>query len=648
MGFVVDDAIVVLENVVRHIEMGKPRIQAAIDGAGEVGFTVLSMTLSLIGVFIPLLLMGGVVGRLFREFSVSVSVAIILSAVVSITQTAVSCSLFLRHDKKRSHGRIYRATERGFDAMLRFYRNGLTRVLQHQGLGLLATIGMLAASVAFFIVIPKGFLPEQDNGFISATTEARPDISFDEMSGKHMSIAKIVLQDPDVENAYSFIEPRPAMNLGRIQITLKPFDKRKSSAADVIARLRPKLRGVPGMKVYMKAMQDVSIGTGFSKTLYQYVLQDSNVSELYDWAQRYQQKLQTLPQLQDVGSDLSALAPSVSVIVDRDKAASYGISSASVDQILYDAFGQRQIATLYTQLDQHKVILEVQPNWHLDTTSLQTLRIHSPRNGQEIPISTFAHLEPSLSPLLIGHLGSYPAVTLSFNLTPGSSLSDAVDAIRKLETGMQKPVSLRTSFQGSAQAFQDSLASQPLLIAAAIVAVYIILGVLYESFIHPITILSSLPSATFGALLAMLLFHIDLSVITLIGLILLVGIVKKNAIMMVDVALGLQREEGLSAEKAIFQACVMRFRPIMMTTMAALLGAIPLAVGTGAGSELRQPLGVAIVGGLLVSQFVTLYTVPIIFLYMDRLIQWFDRKRKSRSPSAPMEEKTSLPNFAVD
>jgi hydrophobe/amphiphile efflux-1 (HAE1) family protein len=628
VGFVVDDAIVVLENIMRHLEMGKPRFQAALDGAGEVGFTVLSMTLSLIGVFLPLLLMTGIVGRVFREFAITVSIALILSAIISLSQTAVSCSLFLRPPAEHGRGRFYRAIERLFNRLLAVYRAGLLRTLDHQRAGLLLTLGLLAASFGLFIVIPKGFIPEQDNGIIFASTEASPDIPFAEMCAKNSAIARIIAEDPNVDHTYAFVESRPATNLGRVTIVLKPSDQRKSTAVQVMARLRPKVKAVPGMKVYLKAVQDITIGTGGSKTLYQFVLQDTDINELYDAALLYQRKLQTLPELQDVGSDLSALAPAVAVVIDRDKAASYGISAVAIDQILYDAFGQRQVATLYTQLNQYKVILEVSPEWHLDATSLQALQVRSPKSGQQIPLSSFTRLEPGLAPLTVGHLGAFPAVTLSFNVASGKSLGDAVAAIQRAEAQLHKSGGLRTSFQGSAQAFQDSLSSQPLLILAAIAVVYIILGVLYESFAHPITILSSLPSATFGALLAMWLFRIDLSVITLIGLILLVGIVKKNAIMMVDVALKLQREEGRSARDAIFEACLLRFRPIMMTTMAALLGAIPLAVGTGAGSELRQPLGIAIVGGLLVSQFVTLYTVPIIFLYVDRATQWLGRKRR--------------------
>jgi len=627
VGFVVDDAIVVLENIVRHLEMGKPRMQAALEGAAEVGFTIVSMTLSLISVFLPMLLMGGIIGRLFREFAVTLSVAVILSAIISLTQTAVACSLFLRSAHDRPHGALYRAIERGFNAMLGVYRTGLTWILRHQSVGLGATVGMFLASLWLFVIIPKGFVPEQDMGQVYASTEAAPDISFAEMGRKQQELAQVIMQDPDVDSCASYVEPRPAPNLGRIAISLKPFGQRHSSAAEVMSRLRPKLNGVPGMRVFLKALQDIQVGATFTKTQYQYVLQDSDVTELYEWAKLFHAKLQQVPQLRDVATDLNPPAPSVSVTVDREKAASYGISPAAIDATLYDAFGQRQVATIFNSLNQHKVILEVLPRWQLEPRSLEALHVRSPLSGREIPLSSLAHLEPSTAPMLINHLDSLPAVTLSFNVAPGASLGEAVDAIRRVEEAIKKPDRLVISFQGSAKAFQDSLSSQPLLILMAIAVVYIILGVLYESFIHPVTILSSLPSATFGALLAMYFLHYDLSVITLIGLILLVGIVKKNAIMMVDVALQLQRNAATNARDAIFEASLLRFRPIMMTTMAALLGAIPLALGNGAGSELRRPLGVAIVGGLLVSQFVTLYTVPIVFLYMDRLIKWSARLR---------------------
>jgi hydrophobe/amphiphile efflux-1 (HAE1) family protein len=638
VGFVVDDAIVVMDNVTRHLEMGKSTLQAALDGAGEVGFTLLSMTVSLIAAFLPLLLMGGVIGRLFREFSVTISVAIILSGAISITQTAVACRLFLSRNKKIRIRRPFHEREQLGNLLRDAYRASLSWMLQHRRWGLIATIGMFLGSIYLFVMIPKGFVPEQDNGLIVANTEADPDISFAEMSRKQQQLVQIVLQDLDVDNVYNFVEPYPATNNGRLIISLKTVDKRRNTAKEVMARLRLQLkRAVPGVKVYLKAQQEIQIGGG-GKTQYQYVLQGSDVAALYKWAGVYEDKLNTLPQLQDVSSDLNPSAPSMAVIVDRDKAARYGISPDNVDQILYDAFGQRQVATIFSPLSQHKVILEVQPVWRMDACGLQAIHIKSPNTGEQIPLNTIAHLVPSFTPLAINHLGSFPSVTFSFNLAPGAFLSDAVTAIRTLETQIGKPSSLRASFRGSAQAFQDSIASQPLLIIAAILAVYIILGVLYESFIHPITILSSLPSATFGALLAMRLFHYDLSVITMIGLILLVGIVKKNAIIMVDVALGLQREQTLSAGEAIFKASLLRFRPIMTTTMCALLGAVPLVLAGGAGFELRRPLGVAVIGGLLVSQLVTLYTVPIIFLTIDRLAGWSKRARGRNTPAPRTKE----------
>jgi multidrug efflux pump len=643
VGFVVDDAIVVLENIVRHREMGTPPLEAAIEGAGEVGFTVISMTVSLIAVFIPLLLMTGVVGRLFREFAITVSVALVVSAIVSLTQTAVACRLFLRDGGHRTPSRAGRAAERCLDSARLYYKGGLDWMLRHRRIGLALTLILTAASAWLFIILPKGFIPEQDGGFISATTEASPEIGFAEMMRKQLQLAEIVLADPDVANAYSFVEPRPAANLGRVQIILRPTAEGRSSATAVMARLRPRLAAVPGIRVYLKAVQDVAIGVGFSKTLYQFVLQDSDVTELYASAQKYRQMLAGLPQLQDVGSDLSALAPSVRVVVDRDQAASLGISAANVDQILYDAFGQRQITTLFSQFSQHKVILEVQPNARLDAEGLAALRIRSPLTGRQVPLGAIAHLESGKAPLTIGHLGLFPAATLSFNLAPGASLGDAVSAIRAAEAPLHRP-GLRTSFQGSTQAFQDSLATQPWLILAAVAAVYVVLGVLYESFLHPLTILSSLPSAAFGALLAMAMFRIELSVVTLIALILLIGIVKKNAIMMVDVALTLQRA-GETAEHAIVTACWLRFRPITMTTLAAFLGAIPLAVGTGAGSELRRPLGIAVAGGLLVSQCVTLYTVPVVYLYLARVAAWFERRKPRRTD---VSRSGSLQGFRAD
>ena len=638
VGFVVDDAIVVMENVMRHLEMGKSKLQAAIDGAGEVGFTLLSMTLSLIAAFLPLLLMGGIIGRVFREFSVTLSVAIILSGAISITQTAVACRLFLSRRREGSKGRLYHSIEGAEKRLQNFYRIGLSWVLRHRRWGMIVTIAMFLGSVYLFVIIPKGFVPEQDNGLISASTEASPDISFAEMSRKQQELAQIIIRDTDVDNVYHFVEPYPAANNGRLMIFLKAFDQRKTTAGQVIARLRAQLKGaVPGIKVFLKPLQEIQIGGG-GKTQYQYVLQGSVVTELYQWALIYQNKLESLPELQDVASDLNPSASSMVVVVDRDKAAKYGISPDSVDQILYDAFGQRQVATIFSPLSQHKVILEVEPSWHLDANSLQAIRIKSPNTGQQIPLNTIAHLNPSFAPLAINHVGPFPSVTLSFNLAPGAFLSDAVTAIQKVEMEIKKPSSIRGAFRGSAQAFQDSATSQPLLIIAAILVVYIILGVLYESFIHPITILSSLPSATFGALLAMWLLHYDLSVISLIGLILLVGIVKKNAIMMVDVALSLQREQKLDAEAAIFKACLLRFRPIMMTTMCALLGAVPLVVSSGAGSELRRPLGVAVIGGLLVSQLVTLYTVPLIFLNMDRIAKWSRGRKRQANQGLAVKE----------
>ncbi|MCG5236298.1 multidrug efflux RND transporter permease subunit [Xanthobacter oligotrophicus] len=637
VGFVVDDAIVMLENVYRHIEEGLPPLQAALKGSGEIGFTIISISLSLVAVFIPVLMMGGIVGRLLREFAVTVTITILVSVVVSLTLTPMMCALFLKNDHGVKHGRAYMAAEAFFDGMLKVYDTGLKWVLKHQFATLMSLFVTMAATGYLYVVIPKGFFPQQDTGFIQGFSEAAQDISFAAMTQKQMALMAVVARDPAVEavsGAAGATGGSQTVNTGRVWITLKPRNERDASADQVITRLRPELAKVEGIALFLQASQDINVGGRPSRTQYQYTLQDANLDELNAWGPRMLAKLRALPQLQDVATDQQTNAPTVSLTIDRDTAARFGILPQVIDDTLYDAFGQRQVAQYFTQLSQYHVILEVDPALQTDPSALEKLYVRSPRTGEEIPLSAFVKVDTAKSAYLsISHQGQFPAVTLSFNLSSGTALGQAVDAIKQAERDMGMPATLIGTFQGTAQAFQESLRSQPYLILAAIIAVYIILGVLYESYIHPLTILSSLPSAGVGALLILYLFGYDLSVIALIGILLLIGIVKKNAIMMIDFALAREREEGMAPEESIYQACLIRFRPIMMTTMAALLGGLPLMLGTGTGSELRRPLGFAIVGGLLVSQVLTLYTTPVVYLYMNRLQRFFADRRRPAPPS---------------
>jgi hydrophobe/amphiphile efflux-1 (HAE1) family protein len=637
VGFVVDDAIVMIENIVRHIEEGMKPMEAALKGAGEIGFTIVSISLSLIAVFIPLLLMGGIIGRLFHEFAVTVTITILVSAVVSLTLTPMMCSRFLKDEGHTKHGRIYVMMERFFDGMRDGYAFGLRWVLRHQFFTLMVLFATVGLTVFLFITIPKGFFPQQDTGFIQGISESSQDISFQGMIAKQQELMKIVGEDPDVYSYNSSVGSTGGSrtgNNGNFYITLKQKPERTTSADQIIARLRPKLAQVQGIALFLQAAQDINVGGRSSKTQYQYTLQDSNLDELNHWAPLLQQKIGTLSMVRDVATDQQTNAPTVTMTIDRTTAARFGIQPAVIDDTLYDAFGQRQVAQYFTQLNQYHVILEVPPSLQGDPAALDKIYVKSPVTNGLVPISTFVKLDTTKTNYLsIAHQGQFPAVTLSFNLAPGASLGEAVSAIQEAEAQMKLPSTIIGTFQGNAQAFQSSLSTTPYLIAAALVVVYIILGVLYESYIHPITILSTLPSAGVGAILILMLFHFDLSVIALIGIILLIGIVKKNAIMMIDFALEAERNRGLKPEESIYEACLMRFRPIMMTTMAAMLGGVPLMFGSGTGAEIRQPLGFSIVGGLILSQMLTLYTTPVVYLYMDRVNNWLGRSAKAKEPS---------------
>ena len=645
VGFVVDDAIVMIENVVRYIEQGERPFEAALKGAGQIGFTIISITFSLIAVFIPLLFMGGIVGRLFREFAVTVSVAVVASAFVSLTLTPVLCSLFLKEQTLHGRGRFNRIAEQGFNWMLRAYDRGLGFVFRHQLPTFLSTLVLMVATGYLYVTIPKGFFPEQDTGFIFGQADARQDISFTAMADLTHQIVDVVKDDPAVSGVFAFTGAssyNPTENTARVFIQLVPHNQRDLTSNQIIQRLRPKVAKVEGVKFYMQSGQDISIGGRLSRTLYQYTLTDTNVEELDHWAPIIEAAMKKMPELQDVASDQQIAAPHLAIEIDRDAASRMGISPSLIDETLYDAFGQRQVANLYTATSQYKLILEVQPEFQNDPTALSKIFVIGP-GGTQVPLSAFTHFVPKVEALSINHQGQFPAVTLSFNLAPGFALGQAVDKIHAMMAQLRVPGTLDGSFQGTAQAFQASLSSTPLLVAAAILVVYIVLGMLYESYIHPITILSALPSAGVGALLALILLHYDLSVIAMIGVILLIGIVKKNAIMMIDFALQAERLEGKSPREAIHQACLLRFRPIMMTTFAALFGSMPIAFGQGAGSELRRPLGIAIVGGLLVSQWLTLYTTPIIYLYLERFARWVGRPyRPSRVQEALTDARPAL------
>ena len=621
-GFVVDDAIVVIENVTRYLEQGMSPMQAALKGASEIGFTVLSISISLVAVFIPILMMGGIVGRLFREFAVTLSVAILVSLVVSLTTTPMMCSRLLKHVREENQGRLYRLSERGFQWVLRVYERSLTWVLEHSALTLTVLLITIAGNFYLFYRVPKGFFPQQDNGTIFGGIQGSQDISFQAMQVATRRIINVVKSDPAVQNAMAFTGGNGASNSGFIYMGLKPLEERQVGANQIIDRLRPKLIGVPGANTFLQAGQDLRIGGRMSSAQFQYTIQSDNLQDLVQWGPVLLQQMRKMRELTDVNTDQQNSGLQMNIVYDRTTAARLGITPQQIDNTLYEAFGQSQVSTMYTGVNQYHVVLEVEPKFWQSPLGLNDVYIRTSQ-GRVVPLSAVAHYEPTTAPLAVNHQGQYPSVTISFNLAPGVALSDASRAITEMEQKIGMPNTIRGMFSGTLQAFQSSLASEPFLILTALMAVYIVLGILYESLVHPITILSTLPSAGVGAVLALLIFKKDLSVIALIGIILLIGIVKKNAIMMIDFALAAERIEGKGPRDAIFQACLLRFRPILMTTMAALFGAVPLAFGTGTGSELRQPLGITIIGGLIVSQMLTLYTTPVVYLYLDRMrVRW--------------------------
>jgi multidrug efflux pump len=685
-GFVVDDAIVMIENIVRYIEEGERPLEAALNGSQQIGFTIVSLTISLIAVLIPLLFMGDIVGRLFREFAITLSVTILVSAVVSLTLTPMMCAKLLKHDPEAQKGRFYQASERGFEAVIGFYGKTLKWVLQHQTMTLIVAVATLLLTVFLYVIIPKGFFPVQDTGIIQGISEAGQSISFDAMAQRQQELSAVILKDPAVESLSSFIGidgTNTTLNSGRILINLKPLEDRGISASAVIRRLQTELAKVEGITLYMQPVQDLTVEDRVSRTQYQYTLEDPDPNELNQWTARLMEKLRQMPQIQDVATDQQTSGLSAALVIDRITASRMGITPTSIDQTLYDGFGQRQISTLYTQLNQYHVILETQPDFQKSPSKLHDIYVRSalastalttsptsansvitastagggsgsPKpaassstgvsgsanpaavitpNGAAVPLSAITHFESRSAPLSVNHQGQFPVVTISFNLAPGTSLGEATKAIDAAQKDLGMPLSVQAAFQGTAASFQISLSNEPILILAALITVYIVLGVLYESYIHPITILSTLPSAGVGAILALLICGQELSVVALIGIILLIGIVKKNGIMMIDFALEAERKHGKTSEEAIYEACLLRFRPIMMTTMAALLGGLPLALGSGIGSELRRPLGIAMVGGLLLSQVLTLYTTPVIYIFFDNLAKRFSAYRAGDNTS---------------
>jgi multidrug efflux pump len=632
-GFVVDDAIVVIENVSRYLEQGMSPMQAALKGASEIGFTVLSISISLVAVFIPILLMGGIVGRLFREFAVTLSVAILVSLAISLTTTPMMCSQLLKNHEGETHGRLYNLSEKFFEGMLSFYERTLTWVLEHPAITLTVLLITIGVNVFLFMIVPKGFFPEQDNGSVFGGIQGAQDISFQAMQDLTLRFVQKIKADPAVLHVGAFTGGGGAVNTGFIYLSLKPLSERKISASQVVDRLRPQLVSIPGATVFLQAGQDLRIGGRQSNAQYQYTIQSDTLDDLVKWGPVLLTQMKKQHILTDVNSDQQNSGLQASLVYDRDTASRLGITPETIDNTLYEAFGQAQVSTMYTALNQYHVVMEVAPQFWQNPSSLSDIYVR-PAVGTEVPLSAITHYAPQTAPLSVNHQSQFPSVTISFNLAQGVALSDAAAAINQMETSMGMPASIHGMFSGTLQAFQASLSTEPYLILTALLAIYIVLGMLYESFIHPITILSTLPSAGVGAMLALLIFHIDLSVIALIGVILLIGIVKKNAILMIDFALAAERLDNKTSEEAIFQACILRFRPILMTTMAALFGALPLALGTGTGSELRRPLGVTIIGGLIVSQMLTLYTTPVVYLYLDRLrLRWASRHTKSYAPT---------------
>jgi multidrug efflux pump subunit AcrB len=628
VGFVVDDAVVVIENIVRHMEEGASPFEASLKGAGEIGFTIVSITLSLIAVFIPLFLMGGYVGLLFREFAITVSVSLVLSLLISLTLTPMMCSRLLKPESKE-HGWLYRLSERGFVGLLNLYEAGLKIVLRYRFVTLMTMLGTIALTGYLYMVIPKGFFPEQDTGLIIGLSEAAQDISFQAMAERQQALLNALVRDPAVASVGAAVGAgggNTTVNNGRVYIALKPKNQR-GSMNDVLARLRTNLAKIQGITLYMQAAQDITIGGRVSKTMYQYTLNDADPGELNHWAGLFLDRIKGIRGIADVATDQLNAGPLLDITIKREVASTYGILPYTIDNTLDDAFGQRIVSTMYTTLNQYHVVMEVDPKFQYSPEALNGIYVKS-SSGQQVPLSTLVESVVKVAPLVVNHQGQFPSVTISFNLLPGTAIGTAVSAIQKIEKDVSKPLSLQTSFQGNAQAFGASLSSTPILIVAALFVIYLILGVLYESLIHPITIISTLPSAGLGALLLLMAVHYDLSVIAIVGIILLIGIVKKNGIMLVDFAQHVEHEQGLTAEQSIYQACIMRFRPILMTTMAALLGGVPMMLGTGVGSEIRQPLGYAIVGGLAVSQVLTLYTTPVVYIYLDRLQTWLFGERK--------------------